>query len=376
MHPDERQDSPTADNEIHIEESAISSLLAHYYRFEETLGMNTARGMVRHNIIQSQGTQRPKFNQFLKKSDSTDDSNELDIKPNKLILAAMPAYNEEKTIAKMIIRTKKFINHILIVDDGSTDATAEIAEALGAYVIRHGKNKGYGAALQTIFDTARILKADTLVILDSDDQHDPADIPSLLKPLSEGYDIVIGSRFIGNNGNHIPAYRIVGMKILDTATKIAGNIELSDTQSGFRAYGKNAINSIRLSGQGMSAGSEILLHAKDHNLAIKEIPISVKYNVEKPSTHNPFAHGLSVLGNIIGIIGYRKPLITFGIPGAILTLLGAGMSVYTVTELYTGGAFHSVIFVSGITFLILGLLLVTTSLILNSLVQVVKMERV
>ncbi|OPX94117.1 MAG: Undecaprenyl-phosphate mannosyltransferase [Syntrophorhabdus sp. PtaB.Bin027] len=264
---------------------------------------------------------------------------------------------------------------MLVVDDGSTDSTAEIAKALGAIVISHSSNRGYGAALQTIFDVARKLDADTLVILDSDGQHDPEQIPALLKPLRKGVDVVIGSRFIGKNGNHIPAYRIVGMKILDTATNLAGNLGLSDTQSGFRAYGKNAIATIKVSGNGMSAGSEILFQAQDQHFSVAEVPISVKYDVEKPSTQNPLSHGLDVLSHIIGIVGYKRPLITFGVPGCILTVFGAVTTLYTVTELYTGGAFHSVMFIGGITSLILGLLLVTTSLILNSLVQIVKMEK-
>jgi hypothetical protein len=196
-----------------------------------------------------------------------------------------------------------------------------------------------------------------------------------MKPLKEGIDIVIGSRFIGKNGNHIPAYRVVGMKILDTATKFAGNLDVTDTQSGFRAYGREAIRSIKVSGDGMSAGSEILLQIQDHHFSLAEVPISVRYDVRNGSKKNPISHGLDVLSNIIGIIGYKRPLITFGVPGGLLTIFGASTTLYTVTELYTGGPFHSVMFISGITSLILGLLLVTTSLILNSLVQVMMMDK-
>jgi len=375
MYPNDKPGSSQSDPEIRVAETFISSMLAHYFQFEEALGMNVARGAVTQNMTHSYGLQKNPLIQEPREKHLPAGSTVSEAKEKKLILAAMPAYNEEKTIAKMIIRIKKYVDHVLVVDDGSTDATAEIAEALGAHVIRHEINQGYGAALQTIFKTARMIQADILVILDSDDQHDPSDIPSLVKPLDEGYDIVIGSRYIGNNGNHIPIYRIVGMKILDVATQIAGDIKLTDSQSGFRAYGKNAIHSIRLSGQGMSAGSEIVLRAKDNNLSIKEVPISVKYDVERPSTQNPLAHGISVLGNIVGIVGYRRPLISFGVPGSVLTLLGIVASLYAVSALVAGRPFHSIMFIGGITLLILGLLLVTTGLILNSLMQVARRER-
>ena len=363
------------DPDIHVNPHEASSMIERYSSFLELLTANTAKGMVMPPI-REYAPPPPASALLMRPRDvSPTPSSISENARGQLILVAMPAYNEESTIAKVILGVRKHVKHVLVVDDGSNDATAEIAEALGALVIRHHENRGYGGALQTIFKTAKELAADALVILDSDGQHNPDEIPSLLKPLKEGIDVVIGSRFIGKNGNHIPAYRVVGMKILDTATKFAGNLDVTDTQSGFRAYGKEAIATIKVSGDGMSAGSEILLQAQDHNLSVAEVPISVRYDVRNGSKKNPISHGLDVLGHIIGIIGYKRPLISFGVPGAVLTLFGAGTTIFTITELYTGGAFHSVLFVIGITSLILGLLLVTTSLILNSLVQVMRVDK-
>ena len=113
------------------------------------------------------------------------------------VLAAMPAQNEEKFIAKTILLAQQFVDCVLVVDDGSTDTTGEIAKKLGAMVVRHPKNLGYGAALRTIFEKAKNLDIDTLVIIDSDGQHDPNDIPRLLDRLGKGdVDVVIGSRFV------------------------------------------------------------------------------------------------------------------------------------------------------------------------------------
>jgi len=152
----------------------------------------------------------------------------------------MPAYNEERSIAKMVLGCKKHVDQVVAVDDGSSDCTAEIAETLGAYVVRHEKNGGYGPALRSCFETARSLEADRMVIIDSDGQHDPVEIPRLLETLGDGTDLVIGSRFCRGNGRNVPAYRKVGMKVLDMATNVAGGVNVSDSQSGLRAYGRRA----------------------------------------------------------------------------------------------------------------------------------------
>jgi len=145
----------------------------------------------------------------------------------------MPAYNEEAYIAKTIVGARRHADAVLVVDDGSKDDTVPIAEALGAIVVRHKTNKGYGGALQTIFATARDLGAEELVIIDSDGQHSPGDIPRLLAELRQGNDVVIGSRFVEGSAGEIPAYRKVGMKVLDTATTLAGNnLAITDSQSG------------------------------------------------------------------------------------------------------------------------------------------------
>ena len=240
----------------------------------------------------------------------------------------MPAYNEERAIARMVLGCKKHVDRVVVVDDGSTDATAEIAEALGAHVVRHPKNGGYGAALRSCFETARELGADRMVIIDSDGQHDPAEIPRLLEPLNNGTDLVIGSRFVNGNGTNVPAYRKVGMKVLDAATNVAGGINVSDSQSGFRAYGKKAIEKIRLKGSDMSAGSEVLLQAKDHDLKFVEAEIQCDYDVEDASSQHPVSHGVKVLVKVLQEIELRRPLYYFTVPGMIMMFIGLGIGIY------------------------------------------------
>lgn len=292
------------------------------------------------------------------------------------ILAAMPAYNEEMFIAKLILTAQKYVDGVLVVDDASNDTTGQIAKELGALVVRHQKNSGYGAALKTIFETARKLDVESLVILDADGQHNPEDINNLLLALEKcEADVVIGSRFIGGNHKNIPKYRKVGMKILDGATRVAGVSEISDSQSGFRAYGKKAIDVIKLTGNGMSAGSEILMQISDHNLKIAEVPINVRYDIKGTSSENPMVHGIGVLYRIIGLISYRRPLPAFGIPGLTFVLLGIIAGSWAFSEYYTTSRFPYLVSMGSALLLVLGLLLVSVGLILNYLVVFVAEQK-
>lgn len=246
----------------------------------------------------------------------------------------MPAYNEERSIAKMVLCCKIHVDRVVVVDDGSSDLTAEIAETMGAHVVRHEKNRGYGAALRTCFETALSMDADRMVIIDSDGQHDPSEIPKLLQPLNQGVDLVIGSRFCNGNGQNIPAYRKMGMKVLDIVTNTVSGVKVSDTQSGFRAYGKRAIECIRIYGDGMSAGSEILLQVKDNNLKLAEVEIHCRYDVERASTESPVSHGVRVLLNLLHDMKIRRPLYYFTLPGMAMASVGIGMGADFLRHFY------------------------------------------
>jgi glycosyltransferase involved in cell wall biosynthesis len=161
------------------------------------------------------------------------------------ILVAIPCYNEGLAIESVALKASRYVDEVLVVDDGSTDDTVEVAEATGATVVAHDGNRGYGAAIRSCFNYAKQQNADIMIILDGDGQHDPSKIPDFVFEAltTTGADVVIGSRFLEKN-NTIPRYRIAGLKVLNLSTRVAGNIKTTDSQSGYRAYGRKAIEKI------------------------------------------------------------------------------------------------------------------------------------
>jgi len=282
-----------------------------------------------------------------------------------LIVAAIPAFNEEATMARVVIGSGRHVDKVLVCDDGSSDMTGEIAERLGAEVVRHERNLGKGAAVRSLFDFAKRLGADIVVTLDADGQHDPGEIPKLVEPILSGKaDIVIGSRSLKEG--EMPRYRRIGRAALDRATVAAGRIKVADTQSGFRAYSKAAIESLEVTEFGIGIDSEILMKAGDLRLA--EVPVGCKYKGLKGSTHNPVDHVLSVLGTIVTLVGERHPMTFLGLPGLVLISAGLYGWIWVINRyaevqtLPTGTALIStILLLVGIFAVFAGLILFTIS---------------
>ena len=168
------------------------------------------------------------------------------------LVVGIPAFNEEKNIAGIITKLKDVTDKIIVCDDGSSDLTATIAEQLGTIVIKHDKNLGYGAAIRSIFLKAKTLDSNTLVTFDADGQHRVEDIQSVIKPINDHVsDVVIGSRFLDDSEKEVPNYRKVGIKVITKITNASIKKQLTDSQSGFRAYSKEVLNEINPSEMGM-----------------------------------------------------------------------------------------------------------------------------
>jgi len=283
----------------------------------------------------------------------------------------IPAFNEEKNIASIIINLKKIATKVIVCDDGSTDSTAMIAKELGAIVIEHHKNQGYGAAIRSIFLKAKEIESKILVTIDADGQHDVKDIEKILKPIKDDKcDIVIGSRFLDDVQN-VPTYRKFGINVITKITNASIKDSLSDSQSGFRAYNKKVIESISPSETGMGVSTEILIKASNKNFKIGEVPIVVSYEGDT-STHNPVSHGTSVLFSTLKFTSIEHPLKFYGIPAVLFLIIGISFTAWSVQIYAEEGSLITNITLIGATTIIVGLILSIAAILLYSLVSVVR----
>lgn len=285
------------------------------------------------------------------------------------VVVGIPAFNEEKTIARVVLQAYKFADKVVVCDDGSADLTGEIAEGLGADVVRHERNFGYGAAIQSLFSCTRELNADVLVTLDADGQHDPSEIPNVLKPIVDGVaDVVIGSRFTNeHSASAMPWYRRAGVKFI---TKLVNNTEkhgVKDAQSGFRAYSRKSLETLTLLEKGMGVSAEVLIKAGKHGLRIREVPSTCNYGDVEGSTRNPIRHGADVIMSIIRLVVEDKPLTLLGIPGILSLIAGA---VFGTWMLQIYAAEHRIvtnIALASIAFTVIGFFALSTTITLYAI---------
>jgi glycosyltransferase involved in cell wall biosynthesis len=287
------------------------------------------------------------------------------------VFACIPAYNQEQSIEEVVQSSLKHVANVIVIDDGSFDNTAQIAENAGAMVIRHPVNMGYGAAVKSGFTMALKSGADIVVTLDGDLQHNPDDIPSLLTPILDGAaDIVIGSRK-DDRGNKIPAYRKAGVHFITKLAQYNG-VPVEDAQSGFRAYSARALRTLlpNLHDSGFGLIIESLAEATRSRLPLAEVPVVIRYDTGvKTSTKHPVSHGTSVVYSMVYYIAERRPLLLLGLPGVIFLILGiAGLA--RVLDLFNEtGQFAVGTGVLAIGSAVLGVLLLVVALILAVLAR-------
>jgi len=283
---------------------------------------------------------------------------------NKSVLICIPAYNEEKNIAKLIIDAKKYSDLIIVIDDGSTDYTSQIAEELGVILIQHEKNLGKGAALKTGFEYALAHSMEIVVTIDADGQHNPHDIPNLIKPIISGEcDVVIGSR---SRETKMPSYRRIGYNFISFLNKKATKSKINDAQSGFRAYSKKSLSSLaQKSFQNYSAEFEQINSLLQDGFKIKEVPVELKYRgLEKTSKKNFLTHGGELILASLFMIVARRPILYLSLPGAIFLILGF-VFAFTTLFLFNDIRYFSIpMSILSASFLILGSMLIVSSMLI------------
>ena len=288
------------------------------------------------------------------------------------ITVGIPAYNEEKNIASIIVKLRDIADAIIVCNDGSSDSTSEIAKNLGAIVIDHPKNLGYGAGVNSIIKKSKELNSEILVTFDADGQHRIEDIKKVAEPIEQhDADIVIGSRFLDEAKEKIPSYRKLGINIITKVTNSTLKEKITDSQSGFRAYSKDAISKLNISDIGMGISTEILIKASSLDLKIIEVPIIVNYD-GNTSTHNPVSHGTSVLFSTIKYTSIENPLKFYGIPSIIFFIIGLSFTYLSVQYYTEIGRINANLTIIAVGTVLIAVVLLIAAILLYSLVSVVR----
>jgi glycosyltransferase involved in cell wall biosynthesis len=287
-----------------------------------------------------------------------------------LKFACIPAYNEEKTIEEIVTKSLPHVDRVVVCDDGSTDKTAKVAREAGAVVISQ-TNQGYGAAITSLFDYSRQENAQIMITLDGDGQHNPDQIPLLADAITtHGVDVAIGSRFLDDT-TKVSGYRKRGIKIITSASNYGTNFKVSDSQSGFRAYSKDAIDAIHPTEQGMSVSTEILLKISNKGLSIAEVPITVSYEGDTSEQHS-VTHGVGVLVDTIKYVSIKHPLQFYGIPGLAMIVAGIVLGgIFLDAYLNQQTVFYGSLLGSLVLFLV-GAILAVTAVILFSMANLIR----
>jgi glycosyltransferase involved in cell wall biosynthesis len=287
-----------------------------------------------------------------------------------LIVACIPAFNEDLTLPSIIMKTQKYVDKVLVYDDGSEDMTGEMASSLNAYVIASEKNQGKGVAIRRLFEQALEFNPSVTITIDSDGQHDPNEIPKFIAPILKGEaDVVLGSRYIDGAWTDAPLYRRMGLTIVNLISNGSGNIRIRDTQNGYRAYSRRALEAmLQCEAKGYGIETEQLEVAKQHNLRIKEVPVKVRYEgLAKTSKKHPLAHGIELINALLTLLVQKRPLWLLGLPGSLLLLIGLFLGGYVLWGFNETRYFSIPFALAAFGTFIIGTFLAMTSLILYGL---------
>lgn len=289
------------------------------------------------------------------------------------ICVVIPAYNEERLIGGVIDKIPEYVDHVVVIDDGSTDATAKVARDKGAIVVSHRKNRGVGAAFQTAVQKTLELKSDVMVNVDADGQFDPGDIWILIDPIIDGEaDVVTASRFKDKNlMPRMPWSKYLGNIAMSWLISLLTGQRLYDVSCGFRAYSRETLMRLNLFGE-FTYTQETLLDLVFKNIAIKEVPLMIKgkrdYGRSK-ITNNLFRYAYRALKIIFRAFRDYKPLKFFGCMSGFFIAIGLIMELTLFWHYIYRGRFTPYKFIGfiGGFFVAIGLLIFITGLLADIL---------
>ncbi len=280
------------------------------------------------------------------------------------VIVVIPAFNEERLIGSVVLKTLCYPVTVIVVDDGSTDLTAELAARAGAQVVRLPENQGKGVALSAGVKKALEYDPDAVVLIDADGQHLPGELPVLLAPVLEGRaDVVVGSRYM-NKGSKVPVHRILGHKFFNLITGAASGVSVSDSQCGYRAFSRRALAESNFSSTGFSIESEMQFWAHEKHLVVEEVPVTIQY-LDRPK-RPVMRQGMDVLSGVIKFTGQYRPLLYFGGTGGVVMAAGVIIGLrfvrifFDTSELALGSGLASVLLS------VVGMILISTGFILHS----------
>jgi glycosyltransferase involved in cell wall biosynthesis len=245
------------------------------------------------------------------------------------VLVAIPAFNESRFIGSLVHEVVLQGFPCVVIDDGSSDRTSAIAAAAGAMVERHERNRGKAAALNTALEFARRTDVTTLVVMDGDWQHDPHEIAELIAPIQAGQaDIVSGSRFLADARGRVPIVRRIGMRALTIGSSIASGQGMTDALSGFRAFGRQAIDMLRFRSDGFSVEFEMQFMAREDGLTLMEVPITARY--DDAARRNVLLYGMHLVEGLLQLTARFRPWLFFGLPSFVALLAGIGLGAVVI----------------------------------------------
>ncbi len=293
----------------------------------------------------------------------------------KLIIT-IPALNEEDTIVNTISAIPESINGIneivvLVVDDGSTDNTADLAAKAGAQVVSHGHNKGVGSAFQSAVHFALENFADVLVSIDADGQFDPHQIPLLLSPiLTRKADMVLGNRFLSGQPEDMPPIKFSGNKWIANFLRNISGQKFTDVSCGFRAYNRETLFRLNVYGK-FTYTHETILSAVFQGLKVVEVPVSVRYFPERKSrvAGSIPKYALQASKIIMRVLLDYRPLNVFGITGLVFSLIGLAFGVFLLVHYFITHAFtpYKTFGFLSLGFIIFGLVIFVIALVSDML---------